>query len=260
MRIHIVKIGGNLINKENLLHSSLKYFCKLRGYKILIHGGGRKADEISNKMGIQKNIVQGRRITDKETLDLVVMTYAGILNKNIVALLQYYKCNALGLCGADGNCVQSFIRKETNIDYGYVGDIDIKGENINAFLIKFLLRNHITPVFCSITHNGLGQLLNTNADTIASNIAISLANECKVELHFCFEKKGVLRDIKDNESYFHEINFHLFKKMKKNHIIKDGMIPKLENAFFALQNGVSKVSIGLPENLNNVNNKTILCL
>ncbi|WP_185857714.1 acetylglutamate kinase [Blattabacterium cuenoti] len=262
MKIHIVKIGGHLINDRKSLHDSLEAFCKLKGYKVLIHGGGRKADFISKKMGIFPKMIQGRRITDKETLDIVIMTYAGIINKNIVATLQSYHCNALGLCGADGNCIQSYLRKIKNIDYGYVGDINL--ESVNTYLIKFLLKNNIIPVLCSITHNGIGNLLNTNADTIASYIAISLAKEkdCEVELHFCFEKKGVLRKMQDSESYLKKIDFHLFKIMKKNHTITNGMIPKLDNAFFALKNGVSQVSIGLPNHLNDVNdvNKTILCL
>ncbi len=261
MKIHIVKIGGHLINDRKSLHDSLEAFCELQGYKVLIHGGGRKADFISNRMGLSPKMIQGRRITDKETLDIVVMTYAGIINKNIVARLQSYHCNALGLCGADGNCIQSYLRKMTNIDYGYVGDINVK--SVNTHLIKFLLKNNITPVLCSITHNGIGNLLNTNADTIASYIAMSLAKEkdCEVELHFCFERKGVLRNVQDSESYLKKINFHLFQKMKQSHTITNGMIPKLENAFFAFQNGVTKVSIGLPTHLlKNDRNKTILCL
>ncbi|ACY40332.1 acetylglutamate kinase [Blattabacterium sp. (Blattella germanica) str. Bge] len=260
MKIHIVKIGGYLINDQEVLNSSLKAFCKLQGNKILIHGGGRKADFISNKMGISQNIIQGRRITDKETLDVVVMTYAGMINKNIVSILQSYHCNALGLCGADGNCIKSYLRKKTNIDYGYVGDLN--SQSINTRLIKFLLTNNIIPVLCSITHDGIGTLLNTNADTIAAYMAISLSKEknCETELHFCFEKKGVLRDMKDSESYYQKINLNSFQKMKQNHTIKNGMIPKLENAFLALKNGVTKVSIGLPNYLNDVNNKTILCL
>ncbi|WP_185871406.1 acetylglutamate kinase [Blattabacterium cuenoti] len=259
MKISIVKIGGHLINSAQSLYDSLEAFCKLKGYKVLIHGGGKKADFISEKMGISPKMIQGRRITDKETLDIVVMTYAGIINKNIVSILQSYHCNALGLCGADGNCIQSCLRNIKNIDYGYVGDISIK--SVNTDFIKFLLKNNIIPVLCSITHNGTGDLLNTNADTIAACTAIALAKEeCEVELHFCFEKKGVLRNIHNSESYFQKINFHSFQKMKENHTITNGMIPKLENAFFALQNGVYKVSIGLPNHLNDVNNKTTLCL
>ncbi|WP_185876593.1 acetylglutamate kinase [Blattabacterium cuenoti] len=261
MKINIVKIGGNLINDRNNLHTSLKYFCQLKGNKVLIHGGGKKADFFSSKLGIPQKLIQGRRVTNKETLEIVIMTYAGIINKDIVAILQSYHCNAFGLCGADGNCIKSYLRDKKNIDYGYVGDINRK--SVNTHLIKFLLENNIVPVFCSITHDGNGNLLNTNADTIASHIAISLAMEknCKTELHFCFEKKGVLQNMQDSESFFQEINFSLFQKMKKNHTIKNGMVPKLENAFFALKNGVSKVSIGLPDYLNDVNNKnkTILC-
>ncbi|WP_185873612.1 acetylglutamate kinase [Blattabacterium cuenoti] len=257
MKIHIVKIGGNLINHTEFLNHSLKSFLKLSGKKILIHGGGSKANIISDKMGITPKFIQGRRITDKETLDIVVMTYAGIINKTIVAKLQSYHCNALGLCGADMNCINSSFRSKTDdIDYGYVGDI----QSINTSFIKFILNNNIVPVLCSITHNSKGDLLNTNADTIASYIAISLTKEGdEIELHFCFEKKGVLRDLQDSESYYKKIDFNLFQILKKNHTVKNGMITKLENAFFALKNGVLKVSIGHTDNLNE-NHKTILCL
>ncbi|WP_185850132.1 acetylglutamate kinase [Blattabacterium cuenoti] len=261
MKIHVVKIGGHLINNEKLLNYSLESFCNLIGDKILIHGGGEKADSISDKMGIPKRIVEGRRITNKDTLDIVVMTYAGIINKNIVAKLQSYQCNALGFSGADGNCIKSSTRKDNNIDYGYVGDITDK--SINTDLIRFLLKIDIIPVFCSITHDGRGTLLNTNADTIAAYIAISLSKYYQVELHFCFEKKGVLRNIKDSESFYRKINFSLFQKIKKDHtMINHGMIPKLENAFLALKNGVTKVNIGHPFHLlsNNDLNKTVLCL
>ncbi|WP_113738292.1 acetylglutamate kinase [Blattabacterium clevelandi] len=263
MKIHIVKIGGNLISDQKWLNDSLKEFFKLQGNKILIHGGGRKATLISDQMGITPKFIQGRRITDKETIDLVVMTYAGLINKNIVAILQSYDCNALGLCGADGNIIQSCFRlkkKKTDIDYGYVGDITNK--SVNTSFIKFLLKNNIVPVLCSITHNGKGNLLNTNADTIAAWIAISLKKDFKdeIELHFCFEKKGVLRDLHDEESYLKRIDFPLFQIIRKNHTIKNGMIPKLENAFFSLKNGVSKVSICHPNYLNDLNNKTIICL
>lgn len=265
MKIHVVKIGGHIINNEKLLNSSLESFCTtLIGDKILVHGGGEKVDYLSDKMGVPKRIVEGRRITNKETLDIVVMTYAGIINKNIVAKLQSYQCNALGFSGADGNCIQSFLRKDNNIDYGYVGDITDK--SINTDLIRFLLKIDIIPVFCSITHDGRGTLLNTNADTIAAYIAISLSKYYKeVELHFCFEKKGVLRNIKDSESFYRKINFSLFQKIKKDHtIINHGMIPKLENAFLALKNGVTKVNIGHPCHILSNNdldlNKTVLCL
>ncbi|AER40379.1 MAG: acetylglutamate kinase [Flavobacteriales bacterium] len=263
MKIHIVKIGGNLIIEKKLLLSSLESFLLLPGNKILIHGGGSKANILSEKMGLIPKFIQGRRITDKETLDLLVMTYAGMINKNIVALLQSYDCNALGLCGADGNCLKSFFRLKTNnIDYGYVGDITSK--SVNTYFIKSLLKKNIVPVLCPITHNGKGDLLNTNADTIAAYIAISLTKDCndenEIELHFCFDKKGVLRDLHDAESYFQRIDFRLFQRIKNNHTIKNGMIPKLENAFLALRNGVSKVSIGNPLYLNEENNKTILCL
>ncbi|WP_185877671.1 acetylglutamate kinase [Blattabacterium cuenoti] len=260
MRIHVVKIGSGLINDIKLLNTSLNFFCMIDGYKILIHGGGEQVDSILNMMNIQKRMIKGRRITDKKTLNVVVMTYAGMINKNIISLLQYNNCNAVGLCGADGNCIKSHIRKKNPIDYGYVGDI-IKKNDVNTTFIKLLLKNHITPVLCSITHDGKGNLLNTNADSIASNISVSLSNDnCDVDLHFCFDKKGVLKNIKDPKSYFSKINFSLFQDMKKNHIISNGMIPKLENGFFALKNGISKVSIGLPNDLIDSNEKTMLCM
>ncbi|WP_185864802.1 acetylglutamate kinase [Blattabacterium cuenoti] len=261
MKIHVVKMGGRLIHDKKLLNISISYFCKLKGSKILVHGGGSKADYFLDQMNIPKKIIQGRRITDKTTLDIVVMTYAGVLNKNIVSLLQYYHCNAIGLCGADGNCIKSYIREKVNdINYGYVGDIK-ESKDINTNFIKLLLRNNITPVFCSITHDGMGNLLNTNADTIASNIAVSLSKQkCSIELHFCFDKIGVLRKIDDSNSYFRKINFSLFQEIIQNNFVFGGMIPKLENAFFALKNGVSKVSIGLPNYLMDSSKKTILCL
>ncbi|WP_185873052.1 acetylglutamate kinase [Blattabacterium cuenoti] len=260
MKINVVKIGGGLINDKKLLNASLKFFCMINGYKILVHGGGKKVDYILNMMNIPKKMIKGRRITDKKTLNVVIMTYAGIINKNIISLLQHNNCNSIGLCGADGNCVKSHIRKKNTIDYGYVGDIKKKND-INTSFIKFLLKKNITPVLCSITHDGMGNLLNTNADSIASNISISLSNDnCDVDLNFCFDKKGVLKNIKDPESYLSKINFSLFQKMKKNNVIFNGMIPKLENGFFALKNGTSKVSIGLPDKIIDSSEKTILCM
>ncbi|WP_185850754.1 acetylglutamate kinase [Blattabacterium cuenoti] len=260
MRIHIVKIGGNLINDKKKFHDSLEAFLKIEGHKILIHGGGKKVNFFSDKMGVTQKFVQGRRITDKDTLDLVVMTYAGLINKNIIAKLQSKNCNSVGFCGADGNSLISSFRKtknNTQVDYGYVGDIT----RINTSFLKLLLKKNIVPVLCSITHNKKGFLLNTNADTIAAYIAVSLTKEGnEIELHFCFEKKGVLKDLHNEESYYKKINLRLYQMIRKNKSIKNGMIPKLENAFFALKNGVSKVSIGNPGYLTDVNNKTILCL
>lgn len=261
-KIYVVKIGGNIIKNDKMLDLALRYFCRIKEYKILVHGGGGKADFFLKKMGFYKKKIQGRRITDKNTLNIVVMTYAGIINKNIVSILQKYSCNAMGLSGADGNCIKSFIRKKNPIDYGYVGDIFNKG--INVDLIKLLLENDIVPVLCSITHDKMGNLLNTNADTIASNVAVSLSskkNNFLVKLHFSFEKNGVFNKKKNPNFYYEKIDFNLFHKLKKDFIIKNGMIPKLENAFFALQNGVYKVSIGSPiYSYNDFKKKTVLCL
>ncbi|WP_185882207.1 acetylglutamate kinase [Blattabacterium cuenoti] len=260
MKIHIVKIGGNLINNHDSLYSALYAFLKIPDKKVLVHGGGSLANNICNKMGVNPTFVQGRRVTNKEILDIVVMTYAGLVNKKIVSKLQYYGCNALGLCGADLNCIKSHLRvKTTNeVDYGYVGDLN--SQSVNYSVMIFLLRHNIVPVVCPITHNGIGNLLNTNADTIASSIAISLIKLYETELHFCFDKKGVLSNLQDSESFFPKIDLRLFQSLKKNKTVINGMIPKLENAFFALKNGVSKVYIGHPDYLNDIKNKTILCL
>lgn len=239
-KLRIVKIGGNVIDNSTLLDSFLDDFCKLTGYKILVHGGGKIATEIATKLGIQSILVEGRRITDAQNLEVVIMVYAGLINKQIVAKLQKRACNAIGLTGADANSIQAHKRTETEIDYGFVGDVDL----INAVSIKSFLRSKQVPVFCGITHNGNGQLLNTNADTIAAEISIAMSVYFEVELNYVFELKGVLKDVENKNSLISELNVHEFESLKSQGIIARGMIPKLQNCFNALNRGVNLIKIG----------------
>jgi len=245
-KLTIVKIGGNVINDEKALTSFLADFTSIKGLKILVHGGGKKASELAAQIGLTPKMVNGRRITDNANLEVVTMVYAGLLNKTIVAQLQQYNCNAIGLSGADANSIKAHKRIVKDTDYGFAGDID----NVNDSVIKLLLENNLTPVFCAITHDKNGQLLNTNADTIASEIASALASTYHVHLIYCFEKNGVLND--DN-SVVENIDFKLYKELKNKNIIADGMLPKLKNCFYALNNGVEKIIIGNPTVIINKN-------
>jgi acetylglutamate kinase len=238
-KLYILKIGGNIIDDAARLKDFLVSFSRLQDPKILIHGGGKIASEISRQLGIEPVIVEGRRITDKKTLDVVTMVYGGLINKNIVALLQSFKCNALGLTGADMNILPAHKREVIDMDYGYVGDIE--QEKIPVPTLKFLLANNITPVVAPLTHDRNGNLLNTNADSIANALAISLCKDFEVELLFCFEKKGVHRDAGD--TIFEQINLSEYQLLKAEKVITDGMIPKLDNAFDALKKGVHSVRI-----------------
>lgn len=238
-KLLVAKIGGNIIEDEKALASFLEDFSKIESPKILIHGGGKSATQLATQLGIQTEMIDGRRITSAKNLDIVVMTYAGLLNKTIVSGLQQYKCNALGLTGADANVIQAKKRQTQLIDYGYVGDV-IK---VNHNMIKALLNQEITPVFCAVTHDGKGQLFNTNADTIASKIASAMSVDYEVSLFYCFELKGVLENIEDKDSVIEHIDFEKYTELKNNKIINDGMLPKLQNCFDALQKQVSKVHI-----------------
>src|SRR5580704_13093055 len=230
--LHIIKIGGNVIdNSENLYHF-LKDFTALPGNKILVHGGGKVATQLSETLGIEPKLVDGRRITDIETLRVVTMVYGGLINKNIVAQLQRFGTNAIGLTGADGNFIRTKKRPVKTIDYGFVGDMDEK--SIDPKSIEKLMEAGFTPVFCAITHDGEGQLLNTNADTIASALAMSLADLYETTLIYCFEKKGVLQDIDDDGSIIRELDPVRYEELKKKQIIHSGMLPKLDNAFTAI--------------------------
>lgn len=256
--LHLVKIGGEIIDNAHLLALFLKEFCALKGDKILIHGGGKTAGRLSKKMGIPPRMIEGRRITDLQTLDIVVMTYAGLINKTLTAKLQAMGCNALGLSGVDANLISARKRTVQTIDYGYVGDLN--ESSVHRSALEKLLYLKFVPVFCPITHDQKGGLLNTNADTIACALASALAGKHKVSLQYCFEKKGVLSNFEQEDSYFPKITFLEFQGLKKEKIVSQGMIPKLENAFEALGKGVDQVSIGHPAFLNHPKEKTILCL
>lgn len=251
--LHIVKIGGNVIdNSENLYHF-LKDFTALDGFKILVHGGGKVATQVAEDLGIESKLVDGRRITDIETLRVVTMVYGGLINKNIVAQLQRFGTNAIGLTGADGDFIRTKKRPVKTIDYGFVGDIDEK--SINPENIKSLMDAGFTPVFCALTHDGEGQLLNTNADTIASALAVALSKLYETTLIYCFEKKGVLHDINDEESVIRDINPERYEELKKQQIIHSGMLPKLDNAFTAINCGVKAVIIGHSDDLGQLKKK-----
>lgn len=238
--LSIVKIGGNVIENTVELDYFLDLFSKLPEPKILIHGGGKLATEFASKLGIDSKLVNGRRITDTESIDIITMVYGGLVNKTMVAKLQAKKCNAVGLSGADGNAIQAHKRPVKEIDYGFVGDID----GVNSSLIDRLLKSKLTPVFCALSHDGKGQILNTNADTIASEIAIGMSELYETTLYYCFEKKGVLLDITNENSVVKHINSEKYKELVEQKIIADGMLPKLENCFHALHHKVHRVCLG----------------
>lgn len=246
--LNIIKIGGNVIDNPEQLEEFLEKFSALPGRKILVHGGGKIATRIASDMGIEAKMVEGRRITDAAMLDVVTMVYAGLTNKNIVASLQKHNCNAIGLCGADANVIKAIKRPVKEIDYGFVGDI--LADSIDSLAIKKLLEAEFIPVFSAITHNGSGQLLNTNADTIASSLAVALTKLYEVSLIYCFDKNGVLLDVNDDQSVIETIRAGEFERLKESKTIHDGMIPKLYNAFEAISRGVSYVYIGHASNLH----------
>lgn len=239
-KLSIVKIGGNIIDDEAQLNSFLVDFAQINNPKILIHGGGKIATQLNEKLNIKTVMNKGRRITTAENLDTVIMVYAGLINKKIVSKLQGNNCNSLGLSGADANCILATKRPMEPIDFGWVGDV----KRVNSSIINTFIFNGITPVFCAISHDGNGQLFNTNADTIASEIAIAMNEYYETELIYCFEKQGVLQDVNDENSVIKTINTEKFKLLKLNKIINEGMLPKMENCFHALNNKVNKVIIG----------------
>lgn len=247
----IIKIGGNIVDDEQALASFLHAFAKVEGYKILVHGGGKLATKIAEAMGQEQQMVNGRRITDAATLKIVTMVYAGSINKNIVAQLQQHQCNAIGLSGVDGNLIKAHQRavvtvEGVSIDYGFVGDID----EVNIGFIQQLLEQGMSPVIAPITHDGNGQLLNTNADTIAQAIATAMAETYTTTLIYSFEKAGVLLDTNNEDSVIPVIKPSDYAQLKKQQLIFAGMIPKLDNAFSAINLGVSKVIIGNAHQLN----------
>ena len=238
-KLTLIKVGGKIVEEAETLHRLLQDFSQVEGYKVLVHGGGRSATKIAAQLGIESKMVNGRRITDAETLKVVTMVYGGLVNKNIVAGLQAMGINALGLTGADMNLMRSDKRPVTDVDYGFVGDV----KEVNAGLLASLIHQGIVPVLAPLTHDKQGHMLNTNADTIAGEAAKALAKHFDVTLMFCFEKKGVLRDENDDESVIPEIDRVAFKQYVEQGIIQGGMIPKLENSFQAVDAGVKQVII-----------------
>jgi acetylglutamate kinase len=243
----IVKIGGNIIDDDAELQQFLADFSKIEGLKVLVHGGGKSATKMAQSIGLIPQMVDGRRITDAPMLNIAVMIYAGQINKNCVAKLQGNGCNAMGFSGADGNLIQSDKRNHPTIDYGFVGNV----QKVKSTLLQTLLETGITPVFCAITHDKKGQLLNTNADTIASELAIAMSEIYEVTLNYCFEKPGVLFDSEDDTSVIEIMNSDLYTKLKSEKAIHSGMIPKLDNCFNSLSKGVQKIKIGHHSMLQN---------
>lgn len=244
-KLSIVKVGGKIVEDELTLKQLLADFSTISGNKILVHGGGRSATTIAARLGIESEMVEGRRITNKEMLEVVTMVYAGLVNKSIVAGLQAKGCNAAGFSGADMDIVRSVKRPVKTIDYGLVGDV----VEVNTKELRLLLGEGITPVIAPLTHDGKGQLLNTNADTIASELAVALSKYFSVYLIYCFEKDGVLANPDDDTSVIHHLDTVLYEQYKANGTIGTGMLPKLENAFRALNSGVTEVLITNANNL-----------
>lgn len=238
-KLTLIKVGGKIVEEPDTLQQLLRDFSSIDGYKVLVHGGGRSATKIASQLGIESQMVNGRRITDAEMLKVVTMVYGGLVNKNIVAGLQALQVNALGLTGADMNIMRSDKRPVKDVDYGFVGDV----KEVNADVLASLIKQGIVPVLAPLTHDKQGHMLNTNADTIAGEAAKALAKYFDVTLMFCFEKKGVLLNEQDDESVIPEIDRVSFQKYVDKGIIQGGMIPKLENAFQAIDAGVKQVII-----------------
>jgi acetylglutamate kinase len=241
-KLFVIKVGGNIIDDEEKLTSFLQSFASVKSHKILVHGGGKIATEIGNKLGIESKYINGRRITDDDTIDLVTMVYGGLINKKIVAQLQSLNCNAIGLTGADANIIPAKKRAVKDVDYGWAGDIDnskVKSENLQT-----LIEGGFTPVFAPLTHDEQGHILNTNADTIASSLAVALSKFYDVRLIYCFEKKGVLENVEDETSVITNINKEKHKQLLDEQKLFAGILPKIDNAFAAIDAGVHEVLIG----------------
>lgn len=238
--LKIVKIGGKLIEDEDKFREFLEDFSVLDGSKILVHGGGNFATEMALKLGYETKMVEGRRITDENSLKVIIMTYGGLINKTIVAKLQAKNCNAIGLCGADGKSIISKKREVKEIDFGFVGDI----EEVNSTFIASLLEQDIIPVFSAISCTKEGELLNTNGDSVAAEVATAMSSIYETQLYYCFEKKGVLANAADDYSVIETIDKTKYKELLEQKVISDGMLPKLQNCFRALENGVSEIFLG----------------
>lgn len=245
--IQVIKIGGNVVDNPEALERFIGDFAQIEGRKILIHGGGKIATRLSEKLGIATQMIDGRRVTDAATLEVVTMAYGGAINKHIVALLQAAGCNAIGLSGADANLLPAVRRKPVPIDYGFVGDIEV--EAIPVETLKALLDIGLTPVFCALTHDGQGSMLNSNADSVAQAVAVAASRIDTTHLHYCFEKVGVLRDVEDEESLIELITAESFASLREAGVVNKGMIPKIENALRAIEAGVGSVIIQHSDNI-----------
>ena len=257
--LSIIKIGGKAIEEAQELSAFLQDFANVAGPKILVHGGGRNASQMAQKLGLTPTIIEGRRVTDAAMLAVVVMVYAGQVNKSIVSTLQAYQCNALGFTGADANIIVAQQRNPHPIDYGFVGDII----QVNVAPLLGLLEQSIVPIIAPLTHDGQGNLLNTNADTMTARLAQALTDVYQVNVHYCFEKPGVLQDPQDDASWLPTLNPTQYAEMKARGIVADGMVPKLDNAFQTLQSGVQEVYIMHYRAVAHLTNKltgTRLCL
>jgi acetylglutamate kinase len=241
-KLFVIKVGGNVIDEDTSLQAFLKDFAQIKAAKLLIHGGGKIATKLGDKLGIESKYVNGRRITDEATIDLVTMVYGGLVNKKVVAKLQALNCNAIGLTGADANIIPATKRPVKEIDYGFVGDVDASQFSIDN--LQLLIGAGLTPVIAPLTHDGKGQMLNTNADTIASTLAVGLAKKYDVRLIYCFEKKGVLENVEDENSVINLITKEKYQRLLDDKKLFDGIIPKIDNAFDAINAGVKEVLIG----------------
>lgn len=258
--IRIIKIGGRVIEQPELLAEFLRDFAQLEGPRVLVHGGGRNATQLAQRMGLEATLIDGRRVTDDAMLEVVVMVYGGLVNKQIVSRLQSIQCNALGLTGADMNCILATKRPATPVDYGWVGDV----QQVRAVVFQKLLQQEVVPVLAPLTHDGQGNMLNTNADTIASRVAEALSANAPTELYYFFEKAGVLADPTDDDSVIAELSESDYQRGKEAGTIAAGMLPKLDNGFAARRGGVKKVYISHHHSLSAVGtdsfNGTQLCI
>lgn len=247
-KLTIVKVGGKIVEEPETLAALLRDFSSIDGYKMLVHGGGRSATKVAAQLGIETTMVDGRRVTDTEMLNVVTMVYGGLVNKNIVAGLQGNGVNALGMTGADMNIIRSEKRPVKTVDYGWVGDV----KEVNGAALASLIKSGVVPVIAPLTHDKAGHMLNTNADTMAGECAKGLAEIFDVHLVFCFEKAGVLRDENDDNSVVTEIDRATYAQLLEDGIVSGGMIPKLDNAFEAISSGVCEVIITKASALNDL--------
>lgn len=250
--LFVIKIGGNVIDNDHALVAFLEGLSSLQSSWILVHGGGKLATDLSARLGIATQMIDGRRITDKATLDVVTMVYGGLVNKRIVVGLQALGINALGITGADGNIIRAKKREHPTTDYGFVGDI----VSVHAERLQSLLQSSFLLVLAPLTHDGAGSILNTNADTIAAEVAAALARQYDVRLVYCFEKPGVLQNVNDDNSVIPHVTYRSYEELRTSDIIVKGMIPKMDNAFAALRRGVSSVVIASADSVRLLGSNT----